>query len=256
MALFHSSAKPSHYNKDAEHYDALNQENSKIINQTIENFLRKYGVKTVLDLTCGTGSQVFWLIKCGYKVIGCDFNSNMLKIAKDKAKKDGLNIKFLKGDVRTTKIGKFGAVITIFNAVGHLTKDDFEKAMQNIHENLNDSGLYLFDIFNLSYLLNNNHIADLTIDWPKVDNNKKVRKIQFSTIDTDGILASYTTLVEQDSKKPKLSRSTQTLQVYSAKQLKEMLKKNGFMILEQCGIDGSKFSESKTDRIFTIAKKC
>ena len=192
----------------------------------------------------------------GYEVIGCDINSNMLKIARGKAKKDRLNIKFFKGDMRTTRIGKFDAVITIFNAVGHLTKDDFEKSMRNIYENLDEGGVYIFDINNLNYLREDDHIAALTIDWPKTDHDKKVRVIQFSTIDADGILASYTTLVKQDSKKPKMSRSAQTLQVYTAKQLREMLQRNGFKVVGQYGIDGSKFSESKTDRIFTIAKKC
>ena len=63
--LTHRSAKPSHYNKQAKHYDVLNEENSKVINQTLENILKNYNVKTVLDLTCGTGSQVFWLASRG-----------------------------------------------------------------------------------------------------------------------------------------------------------------------------------------------
>ena len=52
-----------------------------------------------------------------------------------------------------------------------------------------------------------------------------------------------------------MSRSSQTLQVYNAKQLTEMLRTNGFEVLEQCGIDGSKFNENTTERIVTIAKK-
>lgn len=254
--LAHSSAKPSHYNKEAELYDAFNEKNSEVINSFIENILKKYKVKMVLDLTCGTGSQVFWLKKRGYEVIGSDINSNMLKIARHKAKKEKLDVKFLKGDMRTARIGKFDAVITIFNAVGHLTKLDFEKAIQNIYENLKDGGLYIFDINNLSYLMKDNRIIDLTIDWQKIEGDNKCRVIQYSTIDEEGILASYTTLHEQKgSNKPKISRSTQTLQVYTAKQLREILYRNGFKVIRQCGIDGSRFAESRTDRILTIAKK-
>jgi 2-polyprenyl-3-methyl-5-hydroxy-6-metoxy-1,4-benzoquinol methylase len=252
----HSSAKASHYNKQAQHYDSFNEESSKVINHTIENILKKYNVKTILDLTCGTGSQVFWLAKRGYEVVGSDINSNMLKIAKSKAKKEKLDIKFLKGDMRTAQYGKFDAVITIFNAVGHLTKLDFEKAIQNIHSNLNDGGLYIFDIFNLSYLLTNNNITTLTIDWQKIVDNIKIRDIQYSTIDEDGILASYTiSYLQKDSQKPKISRNIQTLQIYTAKQLREMLQRNGFTMLHQSGIDGLRFDESKTERILTIAKK-
>jgi len=252
----HSSAKPSHYSKDAETYDAFNENNSQQINQVIENILKKYRVKTILDLTCGTGAQVFWLAKRGYEVVGSDINSKMLKIAQNKAKKEKLPVKLLKGDMRTLEIGKFDAVITIFNAVGHLTKLDFEKAMRNIHANLKDGGLYIFDINNLSYLLKDNNITKLTIDWQEIAGDTKVRQIQYSTIDEDGILASYTTFYnKKGAQKPKISRDAQTLQVYTAKQLKEMLHKNGFKVMSQCGIDGSKFNESKTGCILMIAKK-
>ncbi len=254
--ISHYSAKPSHYNKEAKRYDIFNEKNSKLINQTIEKILKKYAVKTVLDLTCGTSSQVLWLAKRGYEVTGSDINSNMLKIARSKAKKEKLNVKLLKGDMRTLQVGKFDAVITIFNAVGHLTKVDFEKAMHTIHGNLKDNGLYIFDINNLTYLMKDNNITHLTIDWQKIEDNTKMRNIQYSTIDKDGILTSYTTsYVQKDSNKPKISRSTQTLQVYTAQQLRHMLHRNGFKVLAQCGIDGSTFNGSTTDRIVTIAQK-
>lgn len=46
-----------------------------------------------------------------------------------------------------------------------------------------------------------------------------------------------------------------TLQLYSANELKTMLSKNGFQVLTQIGMDGKKFSDKKTERILTIAKK-
>lgn len=255
--LTHSSALPSHYSKQAYSYDVFNQDNwVKQLNQTIENLLKKYKVKTILDMTCGTGSQVFWLNKCHHEVIGSDFNSNMLKIAKNKAKKEKLAIKFIKGDVRTLKVGKFDTVITMANAIGHLTKNDFEKALRNIHANLKDGGLYLFDINNLAYLIKENNITKLTIDWHKNSGSTTFRDIQYSTIDKDGILASYTTsYIQKDSQKPKVTHNAQTLQIYSAKQLKEILLKNGFKILRQLGIDGSTFSNTKTETILTVAQK-
>ncbi len=252
----HYSAKASHYNKDAKHYDEFNEENSKVINQALEQILKDNHVKTVLDLTCGTGSQVFWLTKSGYDVIGADINPLMLKVAKGKAKQGKLDIKFLEGDMRNLYVGKFDAVITIFNAIGHLTNVDFEKAMRNINSNLKSGGLYIFDINNLDYLIKDNNITALTIDWQRTIGDTKIRDIQYSTISTDGILESYTISHEQKGfEKPKIYNSSQTLQVYSAQQLKEMLERNGFVVLDQCATDGSKFVETSTDRILTVAKK-
>ena len=133
-SALHTSAKPSHYNKEASTYDAFNEKNSTIINQLIETIFKKYRVKTVLDLSCGTGSQVFWLAKRGFDVEGYDINAKMLKIAKEKAKKENLNIKFMAGDMRSTQAGQFDAAITIFNAIGYLTRKDFQLILNEYPE--------------------------------------------------------------------------------------------------------------------------
>ncbi len=256
MSIIHITAKSSHYDKEAENYDRFNEENSKIVNQCIEKILKEFKIKSILDLSCGTGSQVIWLAKKKFNIIGYDINCKMLEIAKGKAIKEQLDIKFIKGDMRTTRAGKFDAVITIFNSIGHLTKEDFIKTIKNIYSNLNDGGLYIFDIFNLNYLLKDNNITKLTIDWLKRCGDIIVREIQYSTISSDGILASYDIYHQQKlESNPNITHDFQTLQVYTAKQLKIILEKNGFELLKQYNIDGKSFDENKTERILTIAQK-
>lgn len=252
----HTSADSSHYDKEAEYYDIFNEQNSKIINQSINSILKKYNAKTVLDLACGTGSQVFYLTENGYHVTGYDINPKMLSIAKEKAEKRNLAIPFLEGDMHTTVAGSFDAVITIFNAIGHLTKKDFEKTLDNIYQNLQENGIYIFDILNLDYLLKDDNITKLTIDWLKKIDNTITREIQYSTIDTNGILTSYDMYYEQkDSQDPNISYASQTLQIYSAAQLNELLEKHRFTILMQSNIDCSEFNKSKSERILTVARK-
>ncbi len=89
-----------------------------------------------------------------------------------------------------------------------------------------------------------------------MNDNTKIRDIQYSTIDHDGILASYTIHSEkQGTEQPKISESAQTLQIYSAQQLREMLDRNGFTVLQQCNIDGTAFNEINSARILTTARK-
>ena len=128
---------PLEYKKLPEFFDAHNiGDDTELKNSVIEKLLKKYSTKTALDLTCGTGSQVLFLAKRGYEVVGSDFSSDLLKIARKKAKEAKLNLRFIDGDMRTIKVGKFDAAITMFNAVGHLNKSGFEKAMRNISKNL------------------------------------------------------------------------------------------------------------------------
>ncbi len=252
----HKSALESHYDNESVTYDLFNEKNSAIINQYLEELLTKNKVKTVLDLTCGTGSQVFWFNKSGFEAVGYDINCKMLEIAKRKAVKENLDVKFFKGDLRTTQAGKFDAVITIFNAIGHLTKKDFEKAIQNIRTNLKPRGIYVFDIFNLNYLINGDNITKLTIDRMKKSGDMTAREIQYSTISPDGILVSYDIYRDQKGgEESKVSKACQTLQIYDNSKLKEILEKNGFKVISQCSIDGERFHETKTERILTVAGK-
>jgi ubiquinone/menaquinone biosynthesis C-methylase UbiE len=245
----HRSAAPSHYDDEAEHYDVLNEANTRTINETIETILKRHGVETVLDLTCGTGSQLFWLAERGYKVTGADINAKMLERARSKGSQ--LDVTLLEGDMRTLQAGKFDAAITIFNAIGHLTIADFEKALRNIRDNLNEEGLYIFDIFSLEYLLHGDNISALTIDWHRELGGQRVRKVQYSTISETGVLASYTTAIIDEVP---VAHSEQTLQVYSAQQLSELLERNGYELICQTSVDGTPFVPTETDRILTVAR--
>lgn len=252
----HTSAQASHYDKESSSYDALNEQNSTTINTFLEQLFTKHAVSTIADFTCGTGSQVFWLTTKGFTVIGSDINANMLAIAQEKAEQKNLDISFILGDMRTTKLGTFDAAITIFNSIGHLTVEDFKTTLKNIHSQLKPSGLYVFDIFNLNYLLEGNNITKLTIDWQTKTENSTVREIQYSTISHDGVLASYDIYYEQkNNETPQIWQAFQTLQVYSAQQLKELLQAYGFAIIQQCNMDGSDFHDTMSERIVTVAQK-
>jgi ubiquinone/menaquinone biosynthesis C-methylase UbiE len=101
----HTSTLASHYDQEAKYYDAFNEVHSAQTNQAIEQILQCHKVKTALDLTCGTGSQVFWLVKQGYEVVGIDINSKMLEIAQYKAEQQNLLLRIEQDDMRTAKIG-------------------------------------------------------------------------------------------------------------------------------------------------------
>lgn len=247
---------PLEYSQLSEYYDLLSQGHDHSKNQIIEKILKKHKVETVLDLTCGTGSQALWLSKRGYKVTGADFSPALLEIARDKAQKEKIDIKLIEGDMRKIKLGLFDAVITIFNAVGHLTKAGFDKALKNINRNLKDGGLYIFDIINLDAMTDDavNHLA---MDLRKTVGNTRIHNIQYSELDREsGQLTSYDEFVIQEgSNQPKIFKGTFTLQIYTAQGLRELLTRNGFETLGQYGIDGSRFLEKKTENILTVAKK-
>lgn len=244
---------PLEYKKYPEYFDS----GSDATNTVMEKLLSEQNVRIVLDMTCGTGSQVFHLIKRGYNVTGADFSPGLLAIARARARKDKTRVRFIAGDMRTLQVGVFDAVVTIDSAVGHLTKAGFEKSMRNIRRNLKAGGLYVFDIFNLS-AMTNKVVANFAMYWSRKSGDTRCHYVQCSTIDRQqGLLTSYDNYVfQKGAGKPQTLKSKFSLQLYTAKELRDMLAKNGFDTLVQCGTDGSNFVGGKTTRILTVARRC
>src|SRR5262245_54697468 len=102
---------PFAYQVQPEFFDALNiNDDTPKKNATIERLLKSNKVKTVLDFTCGTGSQVFFLAKQGYECTGVDFSPAPLKMAREKALQEKMDIQWIDGDMRTSRVGQFDAV--------------------------------------------------------------------------------------------------------------------------------------------------
>ncbi|MDA0782450.1 MAG: class I SAM-dependent methyltransferase [Proteobacteria bacterium] len=248
---------PLEYQQMPEYFDAHNvSEETDAKNAVIERLLKEQSVKTVLDMTCGTGSQVFYLQQRGYEVTGSDFSPALIEQAKNKAKAQGKEIAFIDGDMRDLKVGQFDAVITMFNAIGHVSKSDFEKTMQNIHGNLQDGGIYIFDIFNLQ-AITDEVIHGFNMNIQTTQNGTKIRNQQYSEVDrANRLLTShdhYT--ITKEEREPEIYTNSFSLQIYTAKELKEMLAQNGFATLHQYDLEGNDFIADKSLNILTVARK-
>lgn len=101
---------PLEYQQYPEYFDIPSANNTHEKNKVVEQLLAQYRVKTVLDMTCGTGAQVLYLAKHGYHVLGSDFSPGLIEIAKEKAFKQHLNVTFITGDMRDVQLGEFDAV--------------------------------------------------------------------------------------------------------------------------------------------------
>lgn len=252
----HKLGLPIEYQKMPKYFDAHNiNEQTEIKNALIACLLRKQNVQTILDMTCGTGSQVFYLAERGFKVIGSDFSPALLDIARAKAKEANRPVIFVDGDMRTLKIGKFDAVITIFNAIGHLTKADFEKTLKNIKANLKNNGVYIFDIFNLQ-VITDKVIDDFKMDIESTIHEERIHNVQHSELDKEkGLLISHDQYtIYKKGHKPEVHTNSFRLQLYTAKELRTILNRNGFEIVTQYDMDGNNFIADKSLSILVVAK--
>lgn len=99
---------------------------------------------TILDCTCGIGTQSLGLSNIGYNVTGSDLSSIAIKRATLEAKKRKLKIPFAVIDVRElwkNHKRNFDVVISCDNSLPHLPNDkEFVKGLKEIYKCTNTGG--------------------------------------------------------------------------------------------------------------------
>ncbi len=121
------------------------------------DFTKKYLKKesSILDLACGSGTLAILLKINGYDIEGLDISSTMIEVAIEKNKINHTDISFHIADMINFNLNKKYDVITCFfdsiNMLDNISK--IHQMFENIYNNLNENGIFIFDIFSYSKYL-------------------------------------------------------------------------------------------------------
>lgn len=217
------------YDRSASLYDVIELNNTgetKLTNEMLVRHLRKSNAHEILDMTCGTGAQAVHLAKQGFKVTATDLSQGMIDVAKRKAQ--GLPIAFFQDNMITVNRGKFDGIISMYNAIGHLTKAEFVDTVRNAANNLRQGGLYIFDIFNSKMMkyLPENQFIDVAAT---IEGKKFVRFTQFFYDESNAVnTIKHSTHIQDDVDPIEYFPEEYSLQTYSPMELKRILRSNGF----------------------------
>lgn len=116
------------------------------------SLLKEYGVANglILDMGCGTGNMTQLLAKAEYDMIGIDNSEEMLSIAREKSKEEGIGKKilYLLQDMREFELyGTVKAVISICDSLNYILEEqELKKVFQLVNNYLDPKGLFIFDI--------------------------------------------------------------------------------------------------------------
>jgi glycine/sarcosine N-methyltransferase len=104
----------------------------------------------VLDCACGIGTQALGLARAGYAVDGTDISPAQIERARVEAASRDLTIDFRVDDMRelrTSPLGRFGAVLAFDNALPHLdSDDDILAALSAMRDRLRPGGRLLLSL--------------------------------------------------------------------------------------------------------------
>jgi len=114
--------------------------------------------RNVLDLACGEGTFALSMAKRGLRVAGVDLSPEMLEIARGRAAKEGLKVRFVQQDMRSLSLrGRFDLVTCWFDSLNYLLEmNDLAQAFAGVSRVLDKNGLFIFDV---------NTIRALAVEW-------------------------------------------------------------------------------------------
>ena len=130
------------YDLTYDNWDDTLKEHGKIV----DSILQKYAPngkarRTVLDCTCGIGTQAIGLALCGgdkYEITGSDISDREIEKAKRESVRLGADIKLKVADVRSLSdhfSQKFDIIMSFDNAVVHLDDIGLSDALYSIRSN-------------------------------------------------------------------------------------------------------------------------
>jgi SAM-dependent methyltransferase len=143
----------------AEFYDTLAEEYHLIFQQdwwavatwqgsVLGPLLRREGIESVLDCTCGIGTQALPLAAQGFQVTGSDISPAAVARARREADVRGIDVRLFTADVREVAVDEqVDAVISCDNSLPHLLTDaDLGQALVSIRRCLKPGGFLLASI--------------------------------------------------------------------------------------------------------------
>ncbi len=118
------------------------------IAQYYNNIIEELGVsgRLMLDLGCGTGNLTLRLAEMGYDVVASDASAEMLTIASGKPCSG--SVQFICQSMTETELyGSVDIAVSTLDSINHLdSAEDILTCFIRTAENMNDGGLFLFDV--------------------------------------------------------------------------------------------------------------
>jgi len=201
----------------------------------------------VLDLCCGVGRHSIELAKRGYDVTGVDLTEHYLEKAKDRAEEENLDIEFIRDDMREFKIEKeFDLVVNLFTSFGYF-EDEKEnmKVLENVYYSLKPKGKFILDVMGKEIIAR----IFQEKDWNKIEDGFKLFE---RSIEKDWSWLNNRRIRITEGKVKEYNVSHW---LYSAEELKNMLKEVGFDSINVYGSYGGRPYDKEANRLIVVGVK-
>ena len=193
----------------------------------IERALRIAVGSRVLDVGCGLGAQTVELASRGYHLIGLDISATMVSRAYDEAEDRGLQIEFVRGDMRTVTFEEpFDALLCWGTTFGYFSEEENELTIRQFHQALKPNGVLLLEVVNRDFMI----ASQPNQVWFEVDGAVCMEETDFDYV-TSRLRVKRRVATHGGQQTDRLY----SIRLYALHEIRAMLERNGFRVDEVSG---------------------
>jgi len=202
----------------------------------------------VLDLCCGIGRHSIEFARLGYGVIAVDLNKAFIAQARERAKREKVEVDFVQGDMREfTRPGAFDAAVNLVTSFGYFENQaDDLKVARNLCESLKSGTRLVVEMLGKEILARRfvSRRWEVAPDGTFLLMEHRLRS-GWEWMDDRCILI-------KDATRQELNFS---YRVYSAAELGAVLRQAGFQAIEFFGTLGGTPYDHNAERLVAVATK-
>jgi len=203
----------------------------------------------VLDLGCGYGRHAMELANRGHQVTGLDLSLPLLIRAADAARRLGVAVNFVHGDMREMSFdAEFDAAYCVFTSFGYFDDDTNRKVAANLQRALKPGGKVLIELVNRDYIT-----RDLpTRVWWQGEGCVVLEEVDFNYFSSR--LQVQRSIILEDGRQLEQEIS---IRAYSLHEIGKVLHHAGFRVIEVSGGLGlrGKFFGAHSRQLLVLAEK-
>jgi glycine/sarcosine N-methyltransferase len=244
------------YDAIAEHYHLFYRDWHATLQRegsALRRIFRNRDVKTILDASCGTGTQTIALAQQKFSITAVDPSFNMLMKARENAMAYGVtdNITFVSAgflDLPYAVAGPFDAVMTKGNALPHLLTDsEITQALCNFYDLLRPGGTVVIGIRDFDFLLEDRpRFMPRHIHMEGFDQEYILFDV-WEWEETDPVLVTFNTfVVSGKGERYEVGKYPVTYRALKREELENMMREVGFVNIK---------SELESWELLTTARK-
>ena len=221
---------------DGRHYDLAYSNFTEDVDFWVGQARRHGG--PILELACGTGRIAMPLAREGFEVTGIDLAESMLKQAGRNSSEEGLDVEWVKADMRYFSLGKtFPLVICPSQSISRmLTIEDLDECLSRVKEHLAPGGLFIMELYNPSMEILNRREGERSpfLEYEHPDGDGVVR-VDFSSVYDRATQVQHLTLHYSLPGLEEQPIEQISIRMYFPLELEAMLNYNGFEVRAKYG---------------------